>query len=83
MPGVPAGEPSSPEPSASQRSAPTSSIYALVAALYRLCGLLEIQNEKTAQLIGLLVTIEPVAEEDDEDEGLPTHDLSGRPIRTS
>ena len=52
----------------------------LLASLDRLCGLLEIHNEKIAQLINILVTVETVEPEADPD-APPTHDLSGKPIR--
>ncbi len=60
-------------------SEPSSSIDALLASVNRLCGLLEIHNLKIAQLIDILVTVEPVEPEADPD-APPTHDLAGRRI---
>ena len=77
-PDAPAVEPKPPSSPDSPRSA--SPPCCCAANLARLCAALEMQNERLAALIGLLVTIEPTEPEPDDPDAPPTHDLAGRPI---
>jgi hypothetical protein len=70
------GSPLSPE------SGPSNSTdERLLEILNRLVAALETQNARISELITLIVSVEAVEPEADPD-APPTHDLSGKPIRT-